>query len=118
LLLLENSRGFNQIKGNSQMTRKKTANELVHDHFVTHTTTTTNVDLGSSDGIRKTIEACVSAIKALADHIDGIYTDEDVAPEARVVSPEVRTSTDPLTGATVYTDVATGKRTDKDGKVL
>jgi hypothetical protein len=105
---------LNLIKGDYQMSApKRTANELVDEHFVTTHTTTSNIDLGSSDGIRRAVEACVRAIKSLANHIDG--TGPGGVPEA---TTGVRTTTDPATGALVYTDIATGKRTDKAGKPL
>jgi hypothetical protein len=54
------------------MAAKKTANDVVDSHLVTTTVTNTGLDLGSSDGIRRAIEALVKAVRGLADHIDGV----------------------------------------------
>ena len=54
---------------------KKTANMVVAGAYTTTTVTTTGDDLGSSDGIRKAVQANATAIRLLADHIDGIATD-------------------------------------------
>jgi hypothetical protein len=103
---------------------KKTANMVVDGAYTTTTVTSNTDDLGSSDGIRRAVQANARAIRLLADHIDGIATDPvtgvrtepGTAGPAPTQAPDPGFSTNPLTG--VRTNLATGARTDSFGKTV